>query len=407
MTPPATSRRLLSPAVLLLLLVLAGWSAFSLLPGLGRTLGVTDGGLWFVDSYAVLASSDAVRAGLDPFLPNPLDVYHRPHSYSHWWFLLGDLGFTREDNFLVGGGWVLAFLATSLLLLRPAGPGQAIACAAALLSPPVLLAVNRANNDLVVFFLLAGGLWFLREARPWRLTAFVALLLLATGLKFYPIIAAAGLLLVRPPRFMLWASIGTILAGAVIFAGIRTDFHRAVILAPAELYTFGAAIIFRDLGWTGRGPLVAGAVLLPLAAVICVWRGWSVRLDDETGDWPARCAYATGALLLTGCFLAGISYSYRLIHVIFLVPWLWRQRALPAARWTGLLLVAMLWLDGLYCLATNIFIGPMREDRLIHLQLLWRFATQPLVWAAMALLAGSLLNMLLAAVRDVRKTVAA
>ena len=407
MTTPTNTRGSLSPSILLLLVVLTGWSGFALLPRLGRRLGVADGGQWFVDSYAVLAASDAVRAGLDPFQPNPLDVYNRLHSYSHWWFVLGDLGFTRKDNFLLGGSWVLAFLAACVLIARPTGWRQALMDGAVLLSPPVLLAVNRANNDLVVFIMLAGGLWFLREARLWRLVAFAALLLLATGLKFYPILAAAVLLLVRPPRRMWLVSAAAALAGVVVLATLRSDLRQAVILAPVGLYTFGVPVIFRDLGWTGHAPLGAGAVLLSLAAMVCVRRGWSVPLDDDAGDWRARCAYACGALLLTGCFLAGISYSYRLIHVVFLLPWLCQQRATPAARWTGGLLVATLWLDGLYCLVLNTFVGPMPVDRLVHLQMLWRFVTQPVAWAAMALLAGSLLNMLLATVRETRKAATA
>jgi len=49
----------------------------------------------------------------------------------------------------------------------------------------------------------------------------------------------------------------------------------------------------------------------------------------------------------------------------------------------------------------------MPVDRLVHLQMLWRFVTQPVAWAAMALLAGSLLNMLLATVRETRKAATA
>ena len=94
--------------------------------------------------------------------------------------------------------------------------------------------------------------------------------------------------------------------------------------------------------------------------------------------------------------------------MIFLLPLLWRQASSsPAARATIWLLVATLWLDGLYCLFVNLLLGPMPEARLIHLQLIWRFATQPLVWAAMGLLAGSLLTLLRAAGRAARKPLTA
>ena len=116
-TKPA--RSLFTPGLWLILVVLAGYGLFVLLPTVQRKLGIFDEGRWFLDSYAILASSDAVQAGLDPAQLNPLDPLHRPHSYSGWWFVLGKLGLTRADNFLLGGSCVLAFLAVALAGLRP------------------------------------------------------------------------------------------------------------------------------------------------------------------------------------------------------------------------------------------------------------------------------------------------
>ncbi len=400
----ASPRRLATPRLMLAVAVLAGYCLLALFPVVKRKFGVFDQGMWFLDSYAILASSDAVRAGLDPSQPNPLDVFQRQHSYSDWWFLLGDLGFTRDDNFLIGGSWVLAFGATALAILRPRCYREAILGAAVSLAPPIVLAVNRANNDLVVFTVLAAGLLCLREAKPWRLALFGVALMLATGLKFYPIIAGGALLLVRPLKLMRCAAALTWLAAGLTLVSAWGDFKRAVFPAPTEVFTFGAPIVFRDLGWTGARALLAGAGLLGLAAVVCVWRGWSLRLNDASADLRARLAFAAGAALLVGCFVAGISYSYRLVYMIFLVPWLWRQAASPAARWLGGLLLAALWLDGLYCLGTNLFVGPMPLAELVRRQLIWRFFTQPVVWAGMALLAGSLLDLALAAWRESQKT---
>lgn len=399
-------RSLLAPWPALWLAVLAGYCLLALFPLVKRRFGIFDQGMWFLDSYAILASSDAVRAGLDPSQPNPLDVFQRQHSYSNWWFLLGDAGFTREDNFLVGGSWVAAFLVAALAGLRPQGWRHSALGALALLSPPVVLAVNRANNDLVVYALLAVGLWGMREARPGRLVLFALMLVVATGLKFYPFIAGAALLAVRPPRLGLFATLLSLLAAGLTLAAVWTDFRKAVFPAPMEVYTFGAPLIFRDLGWTGFAPLLAGMLLIGLAAVICAWRGWVIRLDDPQQELRARLAFGVGATLLVGCFLAGISHAYRLIFVLFLLPLLWRTASGPVVRWLGGLLAALLWLDGLYCLVTNLFIGPMPLEELVRRQVIWRFATQPLTWAAMAVLAGSLLALALATGRDWRRQMA-
>ena len=118
MTRPTTSA-LLSPRLLFItgsVLVLLAWT---LSPRVRALAGLFDHGRWFLDSQAVLAASDAAKAGLNPEAPNPYDAFQRPHSYSDWWFGLGQLGLTRDDNFLVGGAWVLLFLAAVFLTVRP------------------------------------------------------------------------------------------------------------------------------------------------------------------------------------------------------------------------------------------------------------------------------------------------
>src|SRR6185295_13350101 len=83
------------------------------------------------------------------------DPLLRYHVYSDWWLALSGLGLGRQHNFLVGTTWVGAFAVTAWMTARPRHWREAIWLATLLVSPPVLLAVNRANNDLVIFVLLA------------------------------------------------------------------------------------------------------------------------------------------------------------------------------------------------------------------------------------------------------------
>jgi hypothetical protein len=392
---PTAPARLLTPGRMLLLAVFAGYCLLALFPVVKRRLGIFDQGFWFLDSYAILASCDAVKAGLDPAQPNPFDLFQRRHSYSGWWFVLGDLGLTREHNFLVGGAWVLAFLAGALALFRPRNYREALLGSAVLLSPPVVLAVNRANNDLVVFALFAAGLLAVRDAKPWSLLPFILALILTTGLKFYAVVASVALLSIRPPK-LAWLVTGlSLLAGGLTLATVWNDFRQAAIPAPSQLHTFGVQLVFRDLGWTGPSSVLVGGALLVLGAFVAVRQGWSVRLDAVSGDLRTRLAFAIGATLLVGCFLGAINHSYRLIFVVFLLPQLRPALAGPAGARTLALLLALLWLDGLYCLATNLAVGAMPLAEVIQRQLIWRIVTQPLVWAAMILLAGSLLTLVL------------
>src|SRR6187551_2270856 len=248
-----------------------GWLAVGMLLGLfivasfPRLLvkvGIFDYGMWFLDSYAILAASDTRIAGVDPVQPMALDVQRRAHIYSDWWYGVGQLGLTRDDNFLLGGLWVGAFVLAAWLILKPTSARQTAWYLALFLSPPVLLGINRANNDLVIFVLLALAAGALARFTVARIACALGALVLATGLKYYPVAGGAVFLLVRPRQRML-----TTLGAASALLGL-TLLSVAPALGRANLngisvsiYTFGAPVIFRDFGLEGPRAIMAGAIV--------------------------------------------------------------------------------------------------------------------------------------------------
>ena len=418
MRPPFAhlARPLASPRgarLLFIFLTLAGLLAFAAAPGLKRTLGLNHFDLWFSDSYAVLAAVDAHRAGLDTLVSNPLDLLDRPHSYTDWWYALGPLGLTRADNFLVGASWVAAFLLVTWLTLRPTHPGAALGCTLLVLSPPVLLALNRANNDLVIFTLLGLAALLLHPRRPWSWLPALALIALATGLKFYPVVGAAVFLLVRPARRLTAALALSVPVLALVLRDVLPDIARGQFPLPPGLYCMGAGQLFRDLGYHGSGvPLFAG-LLLAIPAWALVRARLTTGLADDSRDFAPRALFLLGAATLTACFLAGISYGYRWIFSLWLAPWLLATRRdltlAPSRRRlataTGSLLLLIVWLDGTYCLVTNALVGPMPSAQLQSRQLTWRLGTQPLSWIFFTLLTGWIADALRCAFTTLRTPV--
>lgn len=362
-------------------------------------LGLPDYGRWFLDSYAILASNDAVRAGLDPYAPNPLDFLHRGHVYSDWWLQLRQIGLTRQDNFAVGAAWVLAFLGVALATLRPRSRAQTAVLAALLLSPPVLLAINRANNDLLVFALVGLPLALPGDGiRSWRLALTAAALVLATGLKYYPVAGLAALLLfeARGRRFPWWSA-AALGASVLVLWTQRQALGRGIFDFPDTVHVFGSAVIFRDTG-LGRFPVLAATVALLVAfAVVAVRRGWTRGLLALEGEAEQeRWMFGIGSCLLLACFLAGTNFAYRLICALWLCPWLCRQESSGAVRAAQVLLPACLWADGLYCLVLNTCFSSEPP----YMMVIWRYLTQPLGWLLMGLLAGWLLEGLVSVLRS-------
>ena len=401
--PPAARRTLLTPSVWLVLFTLAGWLLLTW-DGLAFAyFGLRLPDAWFLDSHAVLAAGDAVTAGLDPAAANPLDALRRWHSYSDWWLGLRHLGLTREDNFLVGGSWVLAFFGLAVAVLRPAGRRAAGGAALLLCAPPVLLAVQRANNDLVVFALLAGAGLCWRPGSAWRQGLAWGLLALATGLKYYPVVAA-GLWLLMPANRRSGGAAALAAGGlAAVLASVAGTMERGAFGLPIDVHKTGLPILLHDLGVN----LAPVRLLAVLALGVGGWwlarRGWTTGLAAPEGG-RARALFVIGALVTVACFVAGVSHAYRAVFLLLLLPWLWAGAGGPSrGGWLATALIAVvLWGDGLFCLGFNLSVMPAPETSVRAGLLGWRLVSQPWHWLLVLLLAGWLADLALTRWREYR-----
>jgi hypothetical protein len=387
-------------------LTLIAWTAGAIWPGLLLTLGIANYGRVYLDSYAVLAALDTVRAGMDPHLSMSLDVLRRPHVYSDWWLGLRWLGLGREDNFLVGTAWVGAFALAAWSTIKPRRVGEALWLAALLISPSVLLVINRGNNDLVIFVVLAGcGLAAIPAA--WGGVVAVLCLGLATGLKYFPAPAALALLWVRPVRRApAWLLAGLLAVGGAL-ACVWPEIVRSRFTIASGIYTMGAPLWWRDLGWNDGEAALPGLMIIAGAALVLAFTRVTTGLA-ERGQPRDRLLAATGAIVLLTCFLAGVNYAYRWIFVLWPACWLGRQAldgALPgrerwAARVACALVLLCLWMDGLLAAVVNLFYVQYAQAWQEHLDLVWRRWTQPLHWILMMLLAGWVVEGVLATAKE-------
>jgi hypothetical protein len=349
------------PARLRLLLWLGAacyFALFAFYPALLLFAGVSHYGVWFLDSFAILASNDAVTRGLDPYVPNPLDYFGRPHVYSHWWLYLRDLGLTRAQNLWVGLSLVLTYFLTAVWRLRPREPRELLLHLAVFCSPGVLLAFNRANNDLAIFILLAPVVPLLVVRRPAESVLAAVLIAFAAGLKYYPaaavVVVLAGGRNRREAQRLIALALALLLFVAMDVAGDLKHFDPSIAKAKG-LMSFSGSTTFEAIGldanWAMLGAGLTGAAVFAWAW----WRrplaDWRVVPEREI-DW---LHFLLGAAVLTGCFLTGTNFAYRWVFVVWLLPALWwlpRDPDAPArvrgvARVAQVCLLFALWTDAI------------------------------------------------------------
>jgi hypothetical protein len=378
--------------------VLLTWTACFLFPRVWVTTGIGEANRPFMDLYGILAAVDAARAGMDPFVPNSFDPYHRPHVYTEWWLELGRLGLTRADTVWLGGALVVVMLLMALAMVRPRTRAEGLSLVLLLVSPAFLMTVNRANNDLVVFVLISAGLLcFRREA--WEPRALgVLLFALSAVLKYYPLVTLLLLLDVRSRRGFLGSLALYALVLMLAWPGMEPGLKSAAryIPQPDWLYAYGAPVLLRNFGLTGTWGWLVPAGLMGIWAAGSAWKKMAeTRAESSTEGQAAEREFIVGAAMLAGLFFLGSSFVYKLVFAIWLLPWLWQSPADPAeARWrrvTWGLLLAVVWLEGLAAIGLNLLFGP--ESQALALGLLKAALTvsQVLTWLWVACLLRLLL----------------
>jgi hypothetical protein len=300
--------------------------AHSLYFGALSLLGVEPFSFPFLDAHAVLAAAECGRQGVEVYLSNPCDALGRPHAYSPLWLAIvpGSLG-TGATGW-VGASLDLLFLLSFTVVLRPRTAGELFILGAAAVSPMTVYALERANNDLVIFLLVICGARLFTIPRPYRLFSY-GLFVTAGLLKYYPLVLLV--LAAREGR-----RDGLVIAGAVILAlgflavAFSPELSLAAASIPPGASFFTDAFSARNLPFgfaeaLGKGvspALIAGSLLSALCGLAVARTLRTLRLlGREQLDWATGETQflVIGGLLVAACFFAGQNVNYR---GIFLLP---------------------------------------------------------------------------------------
>ncbi len=119
-----------------------------------RTWGVATGEVSWLDLRVVAGAAQTRSEGGDPYVSNPHDPMGRPFNYPSLWLALFPA--TGSVAVLAGGAAVVA----AGVALLATGPTTGLAggvIGLLLLSPALVLGVERGNTDLIVFALVGAG----------------------------------------------------------------------------------------------------------------------------------------------------------------------------------------------------------------------------------------------------------
>jgi hypothetical protein len=328
--------RLVIPAVMLcafgIMAILWHWGPHSLYFEILSFIGVEPFRFPFLDIHAVLAAGECQQLGMDVYLPNPCDAIDRPHVYSPLWLALAPAFTSTTATPWVGLSLDLLFILSLASILRPRTSPEIWIYGLAALSPTTVYAIERANNDLVVFLLIVSGGILLSVRQPYRLCSY-ALFLVSGLLKYYPL-ALLVLLIREGCRTAI--SLLVLTGISLLFFGMyfRHELAKALTNIPAQSYfadSFSAQNLPLGVGEIvdSNSPLVAIAMFGVLFAIAATKTLRTIRLIG-TGRFDCEATeirlLAIGAILLGACFFAGQNINYRGIYFLLVIPGLFELR---------------------------------------------------------------------------------
>lgn len=281
----------------------------------------------YADTQAVLSSVDARAAGADPYQrPNPFDPFGRPHVYGPWWLDLYRLGLSSADRAWIGTVLLLSSVGVMVGLCRPKGFREMLVTVLLVASPPLMLAYERGNNDLVIFLMLATGGYILSGVARWRTVATAFIIWFAAALKLYPL-AAAPVLLAKGDRYRGWLAIIAVGAGfGVVRLVYAEDFARAFAEMPKP--DSSTAYGFRVLGLIWHTPsMLQGWFCAGFATGLAGWAfvGWRALCDKLCLSYRDHY-WVGGAACWVLCYFVNTNYAYRAVLLILPVS-VWLRQA--------------------------------------------------------------------------------
>lgn len=307
----------------------------------------------FVDTDTVMSALRCLRKGVDVYAANPCDPELRPFDYSPLWMTLSVFPVTKAWIAPTGLAIDLSFLAALFLLPRVHDRRSAALMTLGTVSSGVVFALERGNNDLILFVLGAFAAALLLAGWGRRCLGY-ALLFLAGLLKFYPMLTMALALRERPGRFVMLTLLSC--AGLAAFLAITwPDLSRVLAIIPTGTpfgNMFGSIVV--ALGLTKLVGLPEGYVPMVRFAMIALSLSGALvlGLQGETHRALAsltpreRSFLLVGALLTIACFFTAQNIGYRVIHTLLALPALLALRRFTPSlrfRWMPGAVLLSLW----------------------------------------------------------------
>lgn len=289
--------------------------------------------LHFADVRVITHASESIAAGKDPLIENIADPWGRQLNYPRVWQSLLFLGINEKHTTLLGFLFISLFLAGVILFIRGLKPTNLLIFFPLLLSPAVMMGVERANTDLLIFFLLSLIVIFAKK----RANLAMLTIGIASILKLYPIFATGVFLILNRKKALTCIFICScvmVLYCVMTFSDIlkiREVTPIGVVLGyGARVFQTSVGEIYYPWLYQAKVLTIAGIAFIGIRAVTLF--NIRLRVSSDVESSYEMNGFRVGSCVFLGTFLVGTNWDYRMMILLFTVPqlWVWAKNSMCA-----------------------------------------------------------------------------
>jgi hypothetical protein len=284
-----------------------------------------------MDARQIGVAAELYAQGYDPLKENLFNSAGRYQglNYPRIWHILFATGINQSHAYLIGSIFAILFLigVGIFWFSREFDNLTYFILSILILSPPVILGIERGNIEMVIFFVLAAALIIYYYSS----ISTVLLVIFASFLKLYPVFAFAVLLKEQKKKFwVLFITACVICISYVLFT--LDDLKQIYLIQPQNpKSSYGLNVFWmglthpRILNLQLSHNVIMAFKVFSYISVIAIFIGaliFSLRTYNSNMFYQGKHldAFRVGAGIYIGCFLLGTNYDYRLIFLIFTIP---------------------------------------------------------------------------------------
>lgn len=351
---------ILGAAVVILALdQVVGWDAT------WRAFGVTPLQPPFFDMHVINDYAVCAWKGIDPYAPHAcnIDNFNIPPA----WLGLGLLGVDGSDSPWLAAAAIAAAGIVMVLLHRGRSWYHGVMALGAIMSPAVMMGVERGNLDLLILALVGAAALIYEEKRLGRACGAMAFLVLGVVLKLFPMFCVSLVARFSRPTFIFACATAAL---SLAYLGLTLDdvFLIRRNVPTTFILSYGYKVIFlgidhirSEAGLSPIGlaetwvPAGTAAVVVICAAAVAANGCRNRRQVCAVHKSVAGTAFLFGAGIYCGTYLLGTNFVYRLMFLLLCVPQLqdWQTRNYQDGTSAGTAelslfgaVVGVLWLNG-------------------------------------------------------------